>query len=95
MNVSSANARRPSITASNAADIKLDTKRRDKNYVRLIIVAIAATLLRRSSPPKSAETTSATRKTRISSSAPNAKTPSQPNRSCKSMKRTAPQPKEP
>ena len=95
MNASSANARRPSITASNAADIKLDTKRRDKNYVRLIIVAIAATLLRRSSPPKSAETTSATRKTRISSSAPNATTPSQPNRSCKSMKRTAPQPKEP
>jgi len=81
MNASSANARRPSITVKNAADIKSDTRRRDTNYVRFIIVVIAATLLSRSSPPNSAETTSATRKTRISSNVPNATTPSQLSRS--------------
>ena len=95
MNASSANARRPSITVKNAADIKSDTRRRDTNYVRFIIAVIAATLLSRSSPPNSAETTSATRKTRISSNVPNATTPSQPSRSWKSTKSTAPQPREP
>ena len=95
MNASSANARRPSITVKNAADIKSDTRRRDTNYVRFIIVVIAATLLSRSSPPNSAETMSATRKTRISSNVPNATTPSQPSRSWKSTKPTAPQPREP
>ena len=81
MNASSANARRPSITVKNAADIKSDTRRRDTNYVRFIIVVISATLLSRSSPPNSAETMSATRKTRISLNVPNATTPSQPSRS--------------
>ena len=89
MNASLADARRPSITVENAADIKLDTRRRDTNYVRFIIVAIAATLPGRSSPPKSAETTSATRKTRTTSNAPNATTPSQLSKCCKSTKTTA------
>ena len=95
MNVSSANAKRPSITANNAADIKFNTRKRDTNYARFGIFAIAATLPSRSSPPTSAETTSTTRKTRTSSNAPNATTPSQPSRSCKSTKPTAPQPREP